>query len=131
MPEARPPHEPALAAFLRYRLDVLGIPVEELIRRSGVSRSTVFRLLGDRPPSIVSTEILHKLAGALGVDAAQLAAVWHGTVSAVEDGSQDERDALVRGFVLAIGDLPYEDLQAALEVAKAAAEMAKRRSPER
>jgi transcriptional regulator with XRE-family HTH domain len=118
---------------MRYRLDALDISVEELIRRSGVSRSTVFRLLGERPPSIVNTEILLKLAAALEVDPTQLAALWHGTVSTVNieaTAEDDEREKLVRGFVLATSDLSYDDLLAVLEVARMAAQMSKRPTEE-
>jgi len=114
----------ALAAYLRFRLEILNLTPTALAERAGVSRSTVYRLLGDRPPELVATEQLHRLANALEVDPRALAELWHGITTGVD--YRDERDDLVRGFILATSDLSYDDLRRALDVARAAAALTRR-----
>jgi transcriptional regulator with XRE-family HTH domain len=118
-------HLPALANYLRYRLEILRLTPTQLAELAGVSRSTVYRLLGDRPPEMVATEQLHRLAAALETDPRVLAELWHGITQSVD--YRDDRDDLVRSFVLATSDLSYEELRAALEVARAAVSLTHRR----
>lgn len=116
---------PALAAYLRYRLELLGMKPQELADATGISRATVYRLLGDRAPETVSSEHLRRLAEVLQVDPRDLAMLWHGLAQEV-DYKVDERDELARGFILATKHLSVEELRAALEVARHAAGLARR-----
>ena len=115
----------ALAAYLRYRLELLHMSPTQLADATGISRATIYRLLGDRAPEVVATEHLRKLASVLGVDPRDLAALWHGLAREV-DYPVDERDELARGFVMSVRHLSVEELRAALEVARHAAELSRR-----
>jgi transcriptional regulator with XRE-family HTH domain len=121
-------HLSALANYLRFRLEMLRMTPTHLAEVAGVSRSTVYRLLGDRPPEMVATEQLHRLAAALQTDPRILAELWHGITRSVD--YKDDRDDLVRSFVMATSDLSYDELRAALDVARAAAALAKHRPTE-
>lgn len=118
------PH--ALAAYLRYRLELLNMTPTRLADTSGISRATIYRLLGDRAPDMVSTDHLRRLATVLEVDPRDLAALWHGLAHVV-DYQVDERDEMARGFILATRHLSVEELRAALEVARHVAGLAARR----
>lgn len=119
------PDPGALATYLRYRLKLLGMSPRELADASGISRATIYRLLGERAPETVSSEHLRALADVLEIDPRDLAALWHG-LSYKVDVPVDERDEIARGFVLATRHLSVEELRAALEVARHAAELARR-----
>lgn len=122
-------HAGALSSYLRFRLEMLRMSPTQFADRAGISRSTVYLLLGDRPPGMVSTKQLHKIAAALETDPRVLAELWHGFAQSVD--YKDERDDLVRSFVLATSDLSYEELRAALEVARAAVSLTRRPDSDR
>lgn len=119
----------ALSAYLRYRLELLKMTPTQLADETGISRATIYRLLGGRAPEMVSSDHLKRLAETLEVDARDLAALWHGLVQTVEY-DVDERDEVARGFVMSTRHLTVDELRAALEVAKQAAELARRREGE-
>lgn len=116
-------HLPALANYLRFRLEILRLTPTQLAEVAGVSRSTVYRLLGDRPPEMVATDQLHRLAAALETDPRVLAELWHGITQTID--YRDDRDDLVRAFVLSTSDLSYEQLRAVVDVARSAALLAR------
>lgn len=116
-------HLPALANYLRFRLQLLRLTPTQLAEVAGVSRSTVYRLLGERPPEMVATDQLHRLAAALETDPRVLAELWHGITQSID--YRDDRDDLVRAFVLSTSDLSYDQLRAVVDVARAAALLAR------
>jgi transcriptional regulator with XRE-family HTH domain len=114
----------ALAAFIAQRLDDLGITRSQFSQETGMSRSTLYRLLGPEPPERVDGERLSRMAEVLQVDKSQLEALWDGSIWA--QAADADRENLVRSFVLATGDLTLDELKEALDVARAAARMVTR-----
>jgi len=122
-------HLSALANYLRFRLEMLRLTPTQLAELAGVSRSTVYRLLGDRPPEMVATDQLRRLAAALETDPRVLAELWHGITQSVD--YRDDRDDLLRAFVLSTSDLSYEQLRAVVDVARSAALLARGEEPDK
>lgn len=110
----------ALGAFVALRLEQLGMTRPQLAERTGIGRTTIHKMLTERPPDAMTPAQLRNLADVLGTTMDALVEMWESEVVELRKAPVDDRQAALSSFALAHSDLSAEELRAALAVAEAA-----------